>query len=492
MRAISPIPITDANLVSSNIIEDLPRSTSSSTYNAWDKDTSYTTGNTACHIFTGDRGGRTPDFGGPIADVSTKGGPYFAIYTAKANNIAKEPSRYDPDTTNGIGPGYAIWTVGAFAPAWNVSKTYAVGAIVGHISGGTGAFYMAKQANTGQDPATATAYWQQTTTDAYETWDGGDTYALGDRAVIFTGSIASVYSSLQNSNTNKNPATETDWWEYLGDTYRIWASGTTYAAGDVVIDLRTHHEYESAIGSNLGNDPTLGDASKWIDLGMSNRWRMFDNDNSTGTTFPEVVDFTIQVAGFVDGLSLSDMDADTVQVICTAGGIERRNVTIDLSDNSMITDWRKYFISPITNKSALLMLDLPPYADMFVQVIVSKPGGTVEAGSFSIGPVYDLGATVYGASSSYNSYSNYVDDGFGKRQIFKRGYSKKGDFEIVLPKALHDTAFDFLLSRRDEYTIWIGSGDYASMWIGGIAQEPVLIADQPQQSRLKLLIEALN
>lgn len=492
MIIIPPIQITDANLVSSNIVEDLPRSTSSATYNAWDKDTSYTTGNTVCHIFNDDYGGRTPDFGGSIANIYTKGGPYFAIYTAKANNIAKEPSRYDPDTTNGIGPGYAIWTVGAFAPAWNVSKTYAAGAIVGRISGGIGSFYMAKQAHTGQDPATATAYWQQTTVDSYETWDGGDTYDLGDRVVIFTGSIASVYSSLQNSNTNKNPATETDWWEYLGDTFVIWASGATYAAGDVVIDLRTHHEYESAIGSNLGNDPTLGDASKWIDLGKSNRWRMFDTINSSATRYPETIDVTVQMASFVDGLALTGLTATEVQVICTAGGVEVYNQTFDLTDNAQITNWRKYFFDPLRKRAELLVTDLPPYADMLVRVIVSNPGDNAEVGAFTIGKTQELGDTVYGASSGIIDYSRKEVDDFGNYNLIQRAYSKTGQFRVIVAKAQHDSVFNTLTQLRATPAIYIGSGDYASTWIMGFYRRMEAVIEQPEHSAYNLEIEGLT
>lgn len=487
MIIIPPIPITDANLVSSNIIEDMPRGTSAVSYNAWSPTTSYTTGNTVCHIFTD---GMTLDFGGGLQQVSSKGGPFFAVYTAKNNNLNKEPSK---STSGGFGlPGYYSWTCGQYAPAWDASKTYAAGAVVGRISGGTGAFYMALQSHSNQDPATATTYWRQTTTDSYETWNSGSTYAVNDQVVVFTGQVASVFKSLQNSNTNKNPATETSWWAYLGDTFKIWASGTTYAQGDIVIDLRTHHEYESVQGSNSNHDPTTDNGSWWIDRGATNRWRMFDTVNSSATAYAEEIDTTVQMTGFVDTLALTGLVATQVQVICTAGGVDVYDVTFDLTDPSQITNWRKYWFDPLRYQAELLVTDLPTYANMLVRVIVSMPGGTAQIGGYSIGMGREIGGAVYGASSGIIDYSRKEADDFGNYSLVQRSYSKTGQFRVTVAKEDHDSVFNDLARLRATPAVYIGSGEYASTWILGFYRSMDAVIEQPKHSTYNLEIEGLT
>lgn len=488
MIIIPPIPITDANLVSSNIIEDMPRGTSAVSYNAWSSTASYTTGNTVCHIFTD---GLTLDFGGGLQRVETKGGPFFAVYTAKNNNLNKEPSKSTSFGGSGY-PGYYSWTCGQYAPAWNSAKTYSPGTVVGRISGGTGAFYMALQTHSNQDPATATTYWRQTTTDSYETWNSGTTYAIDAQVVVFTGQVASVFKSLQNSNTNKNPATETSWWAYLGDTFKIWASGTTYAAGDIVIDLRTHHEYESVQGSNSNHDPTTDAGSWWLDRGASNRWRMFDTINSSATAYAEEIDTTVQMTGFVDTLALTGLIATEVQVICTAGGVDVYDVTFDLTDPSQITNWRKYWFDPLRYKAAVLITDLPTYANMLVRVIITMPGGLAQVGAYYIGMGREIGATVYGASSGLIDYSRKETNEYGdETTLVRRGSTKTGQFKVIVAKEDHDSVFNDLDELRGTVAVYIGSGDYGSTWLPGFYRGVEAVISQPQHSEYNLDLESV-
>ena len=60
-----------------------------------------------------------------------------------------------------------------------------------------------------------------------------------------------------------------------------YSSTGTYALGATVINTTgaspTYHQYESLVADNRGN--ALDDASKWLDLGAINRFRMFDSVN---------------------------------------------------------------------------------------------------------------------------------------------------------------------------------------------------------------------
>ena len=57
-----------------------------------------------------------------------------------------------------------------------------------------------------------------------------------------------------------------------------WASGTTYADGDLVMvtstaggaATATHKIYESQAGSNTGNDPTIDDGTYWTEVSSTN------------------------------------------------------------------------------------------------------------------------------------------------------------------------------------------------------------------------------
>ncbi|MFA7667197.1 MAG: hypothetical protein WCY32_13880 [Burkholderiaceae bacterium] len=475
MIIIEPITIGDGELTASNVVYDSPRGSSVESYDAWDASTTYDPNDVVCSI-----------------DEETITGLWhtFRVYSAIYGSVNREPDKTttDSDTL----PGKDWWKrEGAFAPKYNQFYTYSAGFIVGHINGSTGAFYESLvSGNKGNSPNSSPSHWRQTSFNSYEEWDDGTTYAEGVRVVILSGpsnTTASIYTSLQSGNLNKPPASETDWWQFDGDTYTLWETATSYAVGATVLDLRTRHEYESLVGSNMGNDPTTDSGSNWLDLGVANRWRMFDVTNTRATTGAEQIDVTLQPGTACDALALMNLTAQEVQIIATSDEVEVYNETFNLTDPGMITDWRKYFFDPLTYKSDLIVTDLPLYTDLHVRVIITNSGGLASCGLCVIGKSFEVGATVYGASVSYTDYSRYDLNEFGDQFNFvPRGFSKTGQFDVVVDKASHDTVYNLLVRRRGKFSVFIGSGDYSSTWIGGFPREPRLAIDYPEQSKLSI------
>lgn len=309
MRIIEPVTIDDAALTASNVIEDIPRAVSATNYNKWATSTTYANGNVVCHEF-------------PVAFpyVSTIGGQraagsYFAVFTSTINaNLNYEPRRRYQTSGSSL-PGNNFWTLGAFAPKWSGTVTYAVGQIAGLISGSTGAFYQSLQANNlNKNPTSEPTYWRQMTSNTYEEYAGGTTYALGDRVVVFSGTRALVYTSLQGSNIGHTPSSSPTWWSFDGESYKIWDVSVTYALADTIIDLRTHRVYESAQGSNTGHDPTVAAnvPTWWLEVGATNRWAMFDLSITSQSEFAEQIDVTVALPSLCDSLALMNMTASKI------------------------------------------------------------------------------------------------------------------------------------------------------------------------------------
>lgn len=103
-----------------------------------------------------------------------------------------------------------------------------------------------------------------------------------------------------------------------------YSATATYGAGEVVISSTLHRKYESLVADNTGN--ALDDVSKWLDLGPTNRWAMFDTKNGTATTAASPIDIDVLVDGRADGLALLGLDATSVTVTMTAGGFYRQNL----------------------------------------------------------------------------------------------------------------------------------------------------------------------
>ncbi|MEN9932012.1 MAG: hypothetical protein RIS17_585, partial [Pseudomonadota bacterium] len=65
MKIVAPVEIGFGDLISSNIAEELPRATGTTTYTAWSATTTYSAGTQVCWIFTVDRNFYTLSGTGP-------------------------------------------------------------------------------------------------------------------------------------------------------------------------------------------------------------------------------------------------------------------------------------------------------------------------------------------------------------------------------------------------------------------------------------------
>jgi len=322
------------------------------------------------------------------------------------------------------------------------------------------------------------------------TYAGGTTYALGDLVSVYTGTQATVYESLEASNLGNTPASSPTKWNPIAITYALYAGGTTYSIGDVVIDATTHKQYESLANSNLGN--ALTDATKWLDLGSNNRWRMFDQLNSSLTIRDEQIDVTVDINGRADGIAILNVLAATIQIIVESDAVEVYNETFDMVSDSGIDNWYEYFFEPIVRRSNLLVTDLPNVADPTIQIIIDNGTGSTEVGTVVIGQSKDLGFTIYGARIGIQDYSRKVTDEFGNFTIVERAFAKRATFDVTVDNDKIDAIADLLALYRATPVVWAGTDEYNSTWIYGFYKDFSIQIKYISKSNLSLEIEGLT
>lgn len=114
--------------------------------------------------------------------------------------------------------------------------------------------------------------------------------------------------------------------------YAEWAVGTAYDLGDRVILTSTHKIYESivdGVGTNTGNDPATT-TGYWIEIGATNRWKMFDQSVGSATTTAAgylVATVKLADADFVDALALLDIKGTKVVVEVLAQSLGSSSVS---------------------------------------------------------------------------------------------------------------------------------------------------------------------
>lgn len=283
------------------------------------------------------------------------------------------------------------------------------------------------------------------------------------------------------------------------DDYPLWASATAYEKGAYV--MWKHHIYRAA-AANTGVEPGAevkpedDDGTwfpKWVDYGLTNRWRMFDEKIGTSTTAEDAIVFTITPSSPVDSAAFFGVDAAavTVTVFDPATGVVASKQTAPvITDN--ITDWYAYFFSPIELREDFVLSGLPASNYYALEVRLEKPGGTVKAGAVVMGRTEEIGDALHGSSVGIIDYSRKERDTFGNAIIVERGFSKRADFDVSVQTPRIGQIQRFLARNRAKPLVWIGEETMEATILYGYYRDFSIVISGPTVSDCTISVEGLT
>lgn len=274
--------------------------------------------------------------------------------------------------------------------------------------------------------------------------------------------------------------------------YPAWVNSTAYAVGAKV--MLDHHNYEALV-AHTGINPTGAPTTPptWLDLGVTNRWRMFDDKVGTVTSNPESIGLTIVPGRAVDSIAFFGVDAGsiTLRVVDPYRGIVFESQVSPVSTEG-IEDWYDYFFKPIELTEDFVVQDIPAGAYSSIEISIKKVGGVAKVGALILGKVAVLGVALYGSSVGITDYSRKERDAFGNFNIVERGFSKRAEFDVAVDTALVGSVQRKLAKYRAKAVVWIGEAAYESTIIYGYYREFNLVISGPTVSDCSISVEGLN
>lgn len=270
----------------------------------------------------------------------------------------------------------------------------------------------------------------------------------------------------------------------------LWLVGTTYAVDDVVRG-DNDRDYQSLQASNAGH--SLDDPAWWLDLGPVNRFRMFDQSNTSQTTNPDSIDVTIEVSGVANSVSFLNIVGETIQLIMStvADGVIY-DETVSLVSSSGVSNWWEYFFEPVTRYGDWTFNDLPTYLNPTIQAIVTDTGATARVGSMVVGLSRNFGQTIYPSSLSIQDYSRKEADTFGYYTIIERNFAKRASLKVQVDERNVDALTTILADLRATPIVIVGVEQYRSTWIYGFYKDWAWQLAGPNESYLTLEVEGLT
>ncbi len=247
-----------------------------------------------------------------------------------------------------------------------------------------------------------------------------------------------------------------------------WDVATAYVIGDLVyFGMRS---YECLIAVTGGDDPSENpldgsDNPYWLDIGPSNPWAMFDNQNFTQTQAGSPFTVVIE-AGRANSVSIFNVSGVTdinVTVTSISGGGEIFNTDYTLSELTEPKMWAWLYEDRIESTN-LYASGWFEYTDNVITVTFT--GGAPKVGNLVVGVDFIIGDVGDGMTITSRDTSTMEID--IDETLYTEGvsyYEVAGS--VAVDKSRADTVLDRISGTKGP-RVFICSTEYTSSFIYGI------------------------
>lgn len=251
--------------------------------------------------------------------------------------------------------------------------------------------------------------------------------------------------------------------------YPAYNGGTTYALGDrVILATGVHKVFESLQAGNVAKQPQV-EADWWVEVSPTNRWKCLDLSNTTQTVVDAADYYEFTPAQAVNAVALINISGIlTVRVRLTdpSFGVVY-DQTADLTAVPSEASWYAWFFEPRTEQNLFVAADLPSYPNAVLRIDVTS-SGTAYIGALVFGTQRTIGTGVQqGVRLGITDYSRKERNQWGDTVLVQRAYAKRVSFSMLVDNAQLDNTFSLLADMRATPCLWIGTDLYGSLSVFG-------------------------
>lgn len=293
-------------------------------------------------------------------------------------------------------------------------------------------------------------------------------------ADVVSSSQSFVYSNAVNANAD-------------------WNSSTGYVIGNRV--SYKGYIYES-ISTNSNKNPETS-TSDWIKVSADNKHAALDASASTASEANGDLILSF-VGGSFDAIGIINMEGLTLEVAISdfTGNIYTNQIGIS---GTTVANWYDYFfLSPLQDLArtqvVIYNVDTSTHTSAVVTVRIKNGTNTASLGLVSVGKLYDIGGTQYGASAGITDYSVKQTDEYGNTSFLQRNYSKKLNSRAYVENYNLNKVQRLLYSLRATPCVWIGTEDPTyeeAMVVWGFYKDFTTEISYPSYALVSIEIEGL-
>ena len=275
-----------------------------------------------------------------------------------------------------------------------------------------------------------------------------------------------------------------------------WLIGTAYSAGSTVMVLGEYHKnYKSLSGGNLGNFPP-DNPTQWLDIGSTNRWRMFNMKTGADlqSTLEGDIDFSVTIDGLINTVCLFNVEGLEAILTVYFNGEVYYTKTIDLVSEISEPSWYSYYFETRRLIKEVVFLDVPPVssATIRIQITGSETTGYTRLGKVVMGNAFDLGFAEFGSTSiGITDYSVKEEDEFGNYYVLERRYVGRVSVKTVVDPGNEISTRDALAEVRATASAYIIDTTKSTIVSLGFYKDFDILFSTPDASYCSLNLEGI-
>lgn len=271
-----------------------------------------------------------------------------------------------------------------------------------------------------------------------------------------------------------------------------WSSSASYAAGDRVIAA---HQVFECLAPHTDVDP-LGPPStppKWLRLGMTNRWRLFDGKVGSRTTHPDEIAYSLLPGQPINAIAFLGLEAAVVEVrvIDPNQGIVYQTDAVPTQRDHIRTYW-DWFFSPLRTREDIILHGIPATAYAAIQIRILRPGAMAAIGELVLGQMVQIGKAQHGSGVGIRDYSRKEVDPFGNFEIVERGFSKRAEFDVQVETPDVSYVQRTLARYRARPLVWIGALSIEATIIYGYYRDFYIVLSNATISDCSITVEGVT
>lgn len=292
----------------------------------------------------------------------------------------------------------------------------------------------------------------------------------------------------------------------------VWSSGNSYGydsgnvpAGDRVIYNRKIYETLRNISLSLNAKYTPEQSVTrrvpfWVEIGSTNRWRVFDEFRSTYSTFTggtgSVVIEPEQLVNSLAVLNASNVNYITVTAVSVSDSITRYTQVHDVQRRDPVDTWNEYFFRIFETSKPLVITNLPTsYGNLRITIEFSG-SGSMNVDNIILGNYHTFGKLQIGGTSDTINFSTMDRDIYGNAILVPRRSVSKIGFSAYIDRTELDTVIDLRSQLNAVSALWVGIDDptnefYEMYLIYGIYRDFTIEVDNPIGPTVGLELEEL-